>query len=103
MRVLDVTKTAPRTASMITEELAKLLNDEPDLVVSAFAKLTERLLGRPYFYLQPEYVKPIIKAGLASQRHSTVEAARFAQDNLLKAGRIEFRNLDEIKDEAKWN
>lgn len=103
IRVLDVTKTAMRTASMITEELAKLLQDEPDLVVSAFAKLTEGLVGQPYFYLQPEYVKPILKTGLASERQSTAEAARFAQDNLLKAGRIEFRNLDEIKDEVKWN
>jgi len=102
-RVLDVTKTATRTASMITEDLAKLVKDEPDLVVLAFAKLTEGLLGRPYFYLQPEYVKPILKAGLASRHPGTVEAARFAQDNLLKAGRIEFRNLDEVKDEAKWN
>lgn len=103
MKTLNVTKTAGRTASMSTEELAKLLNDEPDLVVSAFAKLTEGLLGQPYFFLQPEYVKPILKYGLSSGRDDTVQAAKLAQDNLLKAGRSEFRNLDAIPDTVKWN
>jgi hypothetical protein len=102
MQTLDVTKTTTTAASMLTEELAKLLKDEPDLVVSAFAKLTEGLLGRPYFYVQPEYVKRILKHGFSSKREATVQAAKLAQDNLLKAGRSEFRNLNTIEDNVKW-
>ena len=102
MQTLEVTKAATRAASMLTEELAKLLKEEPDLVVAAFAKLTETLVGRSYFYLQPEQVKPILKHGLSSEHEATVQAAKFAQDNLLKAGRSEYRNLDAIKDDPKW-
>jgi hypothetical protein len=103
LRTLDVTKSATRTPSMIIEELAKLLKHEPDLVVSAFAMLTDYLVGRPYFYLQPEYVKPILKHGFASENEATVHAAKLAQDNLLKAGRSEFRDLDAIPDNVQWN
>jgi hypothetical protein len=102
MRTLDVTRTATRAVSMLTEELVKLLNDEPDLAVSAFAKLTDGLLGRPYFYLQAEYVKRIVKHGLSSENEATVQAAKLAQDNLLKAGRSEFRNLDATEDNVTW-
>ena len=103
MRTLDVTKGTGRTASMLTEDLARLLKEEPDVVVAAFAKLTEGLLGRPYFYLQPEHVKPILKHGLSSKNDDIAQLARIAQDNLLKAGRTEFRDLDAIKDAVKWN
>jgi hypothetical protein len=102
LRTLDVTKLATRIASMITEELAKLMKTEPDLAVECFAKLTEGLVGQPYFYLQPEQVKPILKGGFASNNEDTIQAAKFAQDNLLKAGRSEYRNLDVIKDDTRW-
>lgn len=71
LQISEKTKTVTRIASMVVEELAKLLKDETDIVVLAFEKLTERLLGRQYFYLQPEYVKPILKEGLPSQQEAT--------------------------------
>ena len=100
-RILDVA-TSSRLASLEVADLAKLVSSEPDLVVACFAKLTEALMGKGYFYLRPEHVKPILKAGLASKSERTVETATLARDNLLKAGRTEYRNLDAIKDDPNW-
>jgi hypothetical protein len=101
-RILDVA-TSSRFASLEVADLAKLVSSEPDLVVACFAKLTEALMSKEYFYLRPEHVKPILKAGLASKNERTVETATLARDNLLKAGRTEYRNLDTIKDNLHWN
>lgn len=101
-RTLDLTRGDNRTASMLTEDLAKLSSAEPDLAVACFAKLTEGLINRPYFYLRPEQVKLILKTGLSSHNEETVEAAKFARDNLIKARRSEFRDLDAIKDDPTW-
>jgi hypothetical protein len=78
------------------------LADHPDLVVECFAKLIEGALSQPHFYLRPEHIKPILKIGLYSPNGKTAEAAKFALDNLLKAGRSEFLKLDDIKDEPGW-
>jgi hypothetical protein len=102
-RTLDVTKGRNRSASTLIESLGKLLPAHPDLVVGCFAKLIEGALSQPHFYIRPEHIKPILKTGLASRNENTAEAAKFALDNLLKAGRSEFLNLDAIKDDAKWN
>jgi hypothetical protein len=102
-RTLDITKGRNRSASTLIEGLGKLLADHADLVVECFAKLIEGALSQPHFYLRPEHVKPILKAGLASQNEKTAEAAKFALDNLLKAGRSEFLNLDAIEDDPSWN
>jgi hypothetical protein len=101
-RVLSVA-TSSRLASLEVADLAKLVLSEPDLVVTCFAKLTEGLMGKEYFYLRPEHVKPILKTGLSSKNEGTVETATRARDNLLKAGRTEYRNLDAIKDDPHWN
>jgi hypothetical protein len=101
-RILDVA-TSSRLASLEVGDLAKLVSSEPDLVVACFAKLTDALIGKDYFYLRPEQVKPILKAGLGSENERTVEAATLARDNLLKAGRTEYRNLDAIEDNPNWN
>jgi hypothetical protein len=101
-RTLDVTKGRNRSASTLIESLGKLLPNHPDLVVECFAKLIEGVLGQSHFYLRPEHVKPILKIGLASQNEKTAEAAKFALDNLLKAGRSEFLNIDAIEDDEKW-
>jgi hypothetical protein len=103
LRTLDVSNKGGPLISIDIRELAKLVDAEPDLVLACFAKMTEGLVGRPYFYLRPEEVKPILKRGLASDNERTAEAAKFAQDNLLRAGRSEYRNLDAIKDETNWN
>ena len=102
-RTLDITKGRNRSASTLIEGLGKLLADHPDLVVDCFAKLIEGALSQSHFYLRPEHVKPILKVGLASQNEKTAEAAKFALDNLLKAGRSEFLNLDAIQDDQSWN
>jgi hypothetical protein len=102
-RTLDITKGRNRSASTLIESLGKLLPDHPDLVVECFAKLIEGALSQPHFYLRPEHVKPILRIGLSSPNEKTAEAAKFALDNLLKAGRSEFLNLDAIKDNGKWN
>jgi hypothetical protein len=101
-RILDVA-TSSRLASLEVADLAKLVSAEPDLVVACFAKLTQGLTGKTYFYLRSEHVKPILKAGLSSANERTVEAAELARDNLLRAGRTEYRNLDAIKDDPNWN
>jgi len=100
-RVLRVTNITEHL-SMLVEDLGKMVKSEPDLVVTCFRDLTEGLIGNSYFYLQPEHVKPILKAGLASDNPEAVHAAKIARDNLLKAGRSEYLNLDAIKDEANW-
>jgi hypothetical protein len=102
LRILDITKGMVRAVSMSVEDLAKLATAEPDLAVECFAKLTQGLVGQSYFYLRPEHVKSILKMGLASKHEKTVDAATFALDNLLKAGRSEYRDLDAIKDDPKW-
>lgn len=101
-RVLDVTKGRSRSPSTLIKGLGKLLADHTDLVVECFAKVSEGVAAKSHFYLRPEDVKPILKAGLASQNPKTSQAAEFALDNLLKAGRSEFLNLDQIKDDPHW-
>lgn len=88
--------------STVIDELAKLLGAAPNLVVQCFAELTEALVTQSYFYLRPERVKMILKAGFASSDPDSVQAARFARDNLLKAGRGEYRDLEAIKDDPHW-
>ncbi len=101
-RTLDVTKGQTRSPSTLTENLGKLIPDHLDLVVECFAKLIEGALTQSHFYIRPEHIKPILKAGLASQNEKTAEAAKFARENLLRAGRSEFLNLDAIKDDSHW-
>lgn len=97
LRALDVAKGSNRMSSMFIEGLSNLLTGFPDLVVECFAKLSARALGENYFYLQPEKAKPILRTGLASKNPKTVEAAKKAQENLLRAGHSEYLNLDEPK------
>ncbi len=97
LRALDVAKGSNRMSSMFIEGLSNLLTGFPDLVVECFAKLSARALGENYFYLQPEKAKPILRVGLASKNPKTVEAAKKAQENLLRAGHSEYLNLDDPK------
>lgn len=101
-RTLPVAKGRRHATSMVTDDLAKLITIAPDPVVQCFAELTEGLATESYFYLRPEGVKIILKAGLASANLETQQAAKFARDNLLKAGRTEYRDLDAIKDNPHW-
>lgn len=101
-RTLDITKGHTRSPSTLIESLGKLVADHLELVVKCFGKLIEGALDQSHFYIRPEHVKRILKAGLASQNEKTAEAAKFALDNLLKAGRSEFLSLDAIKDGGTW-
>lgn len=101
-RTLAVAKGTRHGVSMATDDLAKLVGVAPDRVVECFADLTEGLVTQSYFYLRPERVKIILKAGLASANPDTVQLAKVARDNLLKAGRTEYRDLDAIKDDPHW-
>ncbi len=101
-RTLPIAKGKRHATSMVTDDLAKLIGAAPDLVVQTFAELTEGLVTQSYFYLRPEGVKRILNAGFASEQPETVQAARFARDNLLKAGRSEYRDLAAIKDNPHW-
>ena len=89
LRTLEITKSPDHAASMLVEELAELASVEPDLAVVCFAKLTEGLASKPYFYVKPEQVKRLLTIGLSSHNKETSEAAKFARDNLLKSGRSE--------------
>jgi hypothetical protein len=102
-RTLDVTKGQTRSPATLIENLGKLIPDHLDLVVECFAKLIEGALTQSHFYIRSEHVKPILKAGLESQNEKTAEAAKFARENLLRAGRSEFLNLDAIEDNPNWN
>jgi hypothetical protein len=84
-------------SSVLVEGLNDLLSAHPDLVVECFAKLSERALTENYFYLQSEKAKPILRTGLASNNLKTVEAAKKAQENLLRAGHSEYLHLDDSK------
>ena len=102
-RTLDVTKGQTRSPSTLIENLGKLIPDHLDLVVECFVKLIEGALTQSHFYIRPEHIKAILKAGLASQNEKTAEAAKFARENLLRAGRSEVLDLDAIKDNPNWN
>jgi len=86
----------------LIENLSKFVPDHLDLVVECFAKLIEGALPQSHFYIRPEQIKPILKAGLACQNGKTAETANLARENLLRAGRSEFLNLDAIKDDPHW-
>lgn len=101
-RTLAIGKGSRHATSMVADDLAKLVNRVPDLVVQTFAELTESFMSQSYFYLRPERVKIILKAGLKSENPQTVRAAELARDNLLRAGRTEYRDIDAIKDDPHW-
>jgi hypothetical protein len=63
--------------------------------VKCFNEITKAALKKPYFYVQSEHAKPILKAGLASQNQATKAFAEEARENLLKAGRFEYLHLEE--------
>jgi hypothetical protein len=92
-RTLDITKGRGRGISILVQGLHGLLDDQPDLVLECFAKLTEGALSQEQFYLEPEKAKRILQVGLASKNRSTVQAAQKAQENLLRAGHSEYLHL----------
>jgi len=96
-RVLDITKGRGRSASMLVERLRKLADNQPDLVVECFAKLTQAASKQTHFYILPEPAKGILNIGLTSKNPKTIENAELAQDNLLRTGHLEYLNLEAAK------
>ncbi len=93
-KILDVVKGIEIGITLQIEALRGLLDSYPDLVVTCFAKLTDRAQKVESGYIQSEEAIPILRSGLKSANPETEAAAERARENLLKAGRFEFLDID---------
>jgi hypothetical protein len=80
--------------SYLTGFLVECLSDHLAPVMECFALLTELGASQPYFYVQPNEGKAILRAGLASSDEAIKAWAKAAQNSLLAARRFEFLNPD---------
>ncbi len=90
---LKLTGNQDFAASLVVGDLKRLLDQDVDLVVEAFAEMVNVGLLRSGFYINKDEVVPILKAGLASNNTNTRSYAVSAQEGLLKAGLFEFLEL----------
>lgn len=97
-RTLDVSKADDVKTSICLGTLRKLLDEYPDLVVECFAKLTDSASKDKSFYIQPDKAKPILQMGLKSRNDIVRKNAERARENLLRAGRFAFLDVDDLPD-----
>ena len=75
--------------------LYTFLENYKEQVLECFAKLTEiMLLGDQMVFIPEEEIRAILKVGLASQDKEIIGHSKHALDQLLKAGHLEFLDLE---------
>lgn len=79
-----------RISPLVVDELNRLLDQNADLVVDAFAAMVAAGVSSSGFYFDKKVVLPILQAGLASQNETTRAGAVAAQESLLRAGLFDY-------------
>lgn len=79
---------------MQIEVLYTFLENHKRKVLECFAKLTEIILREQMVFIPEDEVRAILQVGLKSQDQETLGHAKHALDQLLKAGRFEFLDLE---------
>ena len=78
------------------DALCKMLPNHLPIVVECFAELT-KYIGERNIYIRTEKAKAIIQAGLASDDSTVCQNAEQAQENLLREGRFDLMELDDLQ------
>lgn len=94
-RVLDVSQSIDIGRSIELDALNELLEQHTGKVVECFAKITDHIdQGEPVYFPRDKGMS-ILRAGLKSQDETIRISAGRARENLLRAGRFEFLEIDE--------
>jgi hypothetical protein len=91
----DVSK-LPETMFFL-EDIAKIARDHPMEAVVCLQLIIKRISTDRYLYMDERNVKQILNAAMSSQIPEAVKIAESAQDDLLRSGRFEFRDLTEVR------
>ena len=94
-KVLDISKSKSRDIFFYLEAFQALLEDYLDLTVECFAKLTDHISSDEYFHISKKEALPVLRAGLSNENDEVRANAERARENLLRAGRFEFMEIDE--------
>lgn len=86
--------TASGKISFVLKDLGNLLERSHYLVVECFKMITDLISPEKIFYMTKQEAGPILIQGLHSEDPRTKKLAQEALENLLRAGRFEFLDLE---------
>lgn len=92
-KILDDLDIGDENISSAIEPLYMKLNDNTELVVECFMKLTSLLDKGSFIYIPVDKAKEIIRAGQNHSKSKVNEMADEARENLLKIGRFDFMEI----------
>lgn len=93
-KILGITQAKDVTLQDELDSLNDLLEQHTGKVVECFAKITDRIGQGGTLYIQTAQARPILKAGLKSSDELIRSNAERARENLLRARRFEFLEIE---------
>lgn len=94
LSILSIVPQKDIGVSIQLDALNKLLNSHVGKVIACFAEITASLSEDNNLYIQTEKAKPILLAGFKHENESVRELAEQARENLLRAGRFDFLEIE---------
>ena len=95
-KILDISGLKDIKIYMQIDVLREMIEDHTTLVVECFAKLTDfAVKNDESFYIPTNEAKPILRAGLKSDRDTVLANAKRAHDNLLQCGYSDLLDIEE--------
>ena len=95
-KILEITNPADTSVAMEVEALCDLVPDHTEKVVECFAKLTKEI-GDNNISIFAEEATAILQAGFRSSEETVQENARRAHENLLREGRFDLMELEDLQ------
>ena len=93
-KILDISQWKAEGVLIQLEVLEGMLSDHTSKVVECFAKLTDFVPKNDMIYIRKEEAKSILKSGRNSEKESVRRDAERARENLLRAGRFDFLDIN---------
>jgi len=93
-KTLDVRVAKDVGVTIRLEAIYDILDEYPDLVVECFAKMIDSEAKERLIFIKPDHAIPILLIGLRSENEIVRQNAESARENLLRAGRFEFLDVE---------
>ena len=93
-KILDISQWKAEGVLIQLEVLEGMLSDHTSKVVECFAKLTDFVPKNDMIYIRKDEAKSILESGLNSEEESVRRDAERARENLLRAGRFDFLDIN---------
>ena len=95
-KILDISGLKDIKVYMQIDVLREMVEDHTTLVIECFAKLTDLAVKNDKsLYIRTDEAKPILRAGLNSDRDTVRANAKRAHENLLQCGYFDLLNLED--------